>query len=62
MSRELFEAFGMLGVGVGLTAFFHRKLQPALVRLAASAADPMRAAARRSRAAKGLDPNRVAQR
>lgn len=58
MSHELFELFGMLGFGVALTAFFHRTLQPLLLRLAAGASDPLRAVARRRRAAAGLDPQR----
>jgi hypothetical protein len=41
MSHEIFELFGMLGAGAGLTALIHRAVQPVLLRLAASAADPM---------------------
>jgi len=58
MSHELFELFGMLGAGVGLSALFHRAVQPMLLRLATGAAAPLRASARRrqARAGSGASP------
>jgi len=62
MSHELFELFGMLGVGVGLTAHFQRAVQPALLRLAANAAAPMRSSAVRRQPSSELVSNAVSRR
>ncbi len=45
MSHELFELFGMLGAGMGLTALFQRALQPLRLRLAGGSVNPKRFAA-----------------
>ena len=63
MSHELFELFGMLGAGVGLTALVHSAVKPVLLRLAASAADPKQASRleRQPRAGSPRPPRRCAR-